>query len=107
MVWTCKGCGVYLEKDAEDGAARQDEKRKVKEEVYRCGKRGHAGGRRHGGGRRGQGEMEADDPLWRPIKGAVKRRRSNKPRSGIQRRFESALSNDRQELDPCINISRC
>ena len=36
--------GVYWEKDIEDGAARQEEKRKAKEEVHGCGEGGHAGG---------------------------------------------------------------
>ena len=31
-------------KDAEDGAAGKEEKRKAKEEVYGCGARGHARG---------------------------------------------------------------
>ena len=46
MVWTCaqEGSGVYREKDVEDGAARQEEKRKAKEEVHGCGEGGHAGG---------------------------------------------------------------
>ena len=39
--------GVYREKDVEDGAARQEEKRKAKEEVHGCGEGGHAGGWRH------------------------------------------------------------
>ena len=39
MVWTCaqEGSGVYREKDVEGGAARQEEKRKAKEEVHGCG----------------------------------------------------------------------
>ncbi|KAF7660419.1 hypothetical protein LDENG_00282150 [Lucifuga dentata] len=79
MVWTCakEGCGVYREKDAEDGAARQEEKRKAKEEVYQCGERGRAGGWRNRGRCRGQGEMETDDPLWQPLMGAAERRRKH------------------------------
>ena len=36
MVWTCaeERCWLYWERDAEDGAARQEEKRRTKEEVY-------------------------------------------------------------------------
>uniref|UniRef100_A0A8C4NAX6 CCHC-type domain-containing protein n=1 Tax=Eptatretus burgeri TaxID=7764 RepID=A0A8C4NAX6_EPTBU len=46
MVWTCaqEGSGVYREKDVEDGAARQEEKRKANEEVHGYGEGGHAGG---------------------------------------------------------------
>lgn len=39
MVWKCaeQGCGVYWEKNALDGAARQAEKRKAKEDARGCG----------------------------------------------------------------------
>ena len=32
---------IYWEKDAEDGVARKEETGKAKNEVYRCGERGH------------------------------------------------------------------
>ncbi|XP_056130394.1 methyl-CpG-binding protein 2 isoform X2 [Lampris incognitus] len=75
MVWTCveERCWVYWEKDAEYGAAREEEKRKAKEEVYGCGEGGHAGGWCDRGRCRGQEEMEPDDPLWRPLTGASER----------------------------------
>lgn len=42
MVWSRvdKECWIYREKNAEDGTAREEEKRKAKEEVYRCGEGG-------------------------------------------------------------------
>ncbi len=66
------------EKDVRDGAAMKDEKQKAKEEVYGCGEGGHAGGGHDGGRCRGQGKMETDDLLWRPITGAAEKRRSSR-----------------------------
>lgn len=51
MVWICaeERCWIYSEKDTVDGAARQEEKKKAKEEVYGCSERGPAGGWHNGG----------------------------------------------------------
>lgn len=51
-------CGEYREKNAEDGAARQEEKRKAKEEARGCGEGGRARGWCDRGRRREQREME-------------------------------------------------
>lgn len=46
MVWACEeeGCRVYWEKNAGNGAATQEEKRKVKEDVHGQGEEGNARG---------------------------------------------------------------
>uniref|UniRef100_A0A0E9SZ62 Uncharacterized protein n=1 Tax=Anguilla anguilla TaxID=7936 RepID=A0A0E9SZ62_ANGAN len=62
--------GHVWRRDAGDGAARQEEKRKAKEKVH-----GHGEGGLAGGWCRGQEEMETDDPLWRPLTGTAERRR--------------------------------
>lgn len=83
MAWACEeeGCGVYREKNAEDGAAGQEEKREVKPEVHGRGEGRHARGRCDRCRRREQSEMETDDPLRQTLKGAaeIRRRRTEKP----------------------------
>lgn len=63
---TEEGCWVYSEQDAEDGAAREEVKRKVKEEVYGFGEGGHLGDGRIRRGYKRQKEMEMNGPLRRP-----------------------------------------
>lgn len=54
---------AYLSKDAECGASSQEEKRKTKERIRGCTEGGHA---------EVLGvEMDADDPLWRPLQGTA------------------------------------
>ena len=55
---------------------------KAKEGVYGCGEGGHVGGWCDNGRCGGQSEMETDDPLWRPLTGAAKRRRRRRFHTG-------------------------
>lgn len=66
---------LYWQKDVDDGTARQEGKRKAKEEVYGYGEGRHAGGWRYRGRCRGQKEMEMDDLLWQPLMGTAERRK--------------------------------
>ena len=56
-------------------SGRQQEKRKTIGKIYRCSERGHAGGWCDRRGWDRWGEMEADDPLWRCLKGRSERRK--------------------------------
>ncbi len=69
-VWRGGRHGTHQVKGVKDGAARQEEKGKAKEEVYGCSEGGHAGARWGE-----QGKTETDDPLWQPLKGAAERGR--------------------------------
>lgn len=71
MVWTRaeERCCLYFEKNGEDGAVRQDKKRRFMVYGYIEGR--YAGGWHDRGRCRGQNEMESGDLVWRPLMGAA------------------------------------
>ena len=54
----------YMLVAPQDGATRQEAKRKIIEEIHECGERGHADSWREKRIYRGQGAMEENDSLW-------------------------------------------
>lgn len=58
-----------LLKNIEEGVTRQEKKRKIKKKVHGCSYRRPARG-----SSKGENKLESDDLLWRPLKGAAKRR---------------------------------
>lgn len=66
---------MYLTKDVDNEAARQDKKRKTTEEIHGCRDRGHAVGWLDTRGCWRWDEMEADDLLWWLLKGEAGRKR--------------------------------
>lgn len=58
-------------KDVAYGAARNKEKRKTTQKVHGCTEGGHEEGWGDRGSRKGEGEMEADDLLWPPLKKSI------------------------------------
>lgn len=75
MIWGCavEGWWMYWTKDVECAAARQEEKRVSTKKIHGCREGGHAEGWCVTGGCQGQGEMEADDLMWRPLKEGVEK----------------------------------
>lgn len=61
MVWACaeEGCRGHWEKNAEEGAARQEEKRKAKDEINGRGEVGNVRGWCDRGRRREQTETQS------------------------------------------------
>ena len=63
------------------GAARLKEKRKTKDEVHECGKRGYVSGWSVRKGYGEQEKLETADLLWRPLMGAAERKRRKKKKT--------------------------